>query len=216
MLTFGAPVRNVLNLEAIVSAPLCSDPFDYFVASGVVSPELLPQLTRDFPTVDHTGSFPVAGLTYGPAFEQLLDALASNVFSRAVGSRLHMELESRRQLVTVRGRSGPKDGFVHTDSEWKLVTVLLYLNPGWGEQGGRLRLLRSDDLDDVVTEVAPDWGTLIAFRRSDRSFHGHKPFSGERRLVQVNWASDPRYVDREERRHSRSAGFKSLWRSWRT
>jgi len=76
--------------------------------------------------------------------------------------------------------------------------------------GGRLRLLRTRNLDDVVVEVPPDYGMLVAFRRSSRSFHGHKPHFGERRVLQINWVSDASYVTHEERRHRRSAALKSL------
>jgi hypothetical protein len=30
-------------------------------------------------------------------------------------------------------------------------------------------------------------GTLLAFRRTDHSWHGHKPFVGERRMLQLNY-----------------------------
>jgi len=47
-----------------------------------------------------------------------------------------------------------------------------------------LRLLRSPtDLDDVILEVPPQQGTLLAFRRSHNSYHGHKQFSGPRRVI---------------------------------
>ena len=49
--------------------------------------------------------------------------------------------------------------------EDKMVTVLLYLNPAWEDQGGRLRLLRQpDDINNFQTEVLPDEGTLLAFK----------------------------------------------------
>ena len=58
-------------------------------------------------------------------------------------------------MITVRGQSDGKDGRIHTDSATKLITVLLYLNPGWEAAAGRLRLLRgADDLDDYAAEVA--------------------------------------------------------------
>ena len=53
----------------------------------------------------------------------------------------------------------------------------------WEQSAGRLRLLRSaTDLNDVITEVPPVAGTLLAFKRSDNSWHGHEPFGGERRV----------------------------------
>jgi SM-20-related protein len=111
----------------------------------------------------------------------------------------------------VRGRSDGKDGRIHTDSASKIVTLLLYLNSGWERAGGRLRLLRSaEDLDDFVREVTPIAGTMLAFRRSERSYHGHFPFVGERRVVQLNWVTEPAVVRRELGRHSWSARLKAL------
>ena len=66
--------------------------------------------------------------------------------------------------------------------------MLIYFNDPWEAQGGRLRLLRSPtDLNDMIGEVPPDAGTMIAFRRSDNSFHGHEPYEGVRRYVMINW-----------------------------
>ncbi len=207
-------VISIVNLDAIERAAVVHDPFDFFIAHDVVSPQLLDTIATDAPVVGGTGSAPVATLTYGPAFQRLLDDLRSPEFSDAVGRQLGVAgLGGMAQLITYRGRTGARDGFVHTDAEWKLVTVLLYLNPPWDTSGGRLRLLRSDNLDDVAAEVPPDCGTLVAFRRSARSFHGHKPHYGERRVVQINWVTDPSYVTTEERRHRRSALLKSIF-SW--
>ncbi len=199
----------ILNLQAIAEAPVSHDPFDFFIARDVLPPDWKDAISDDFPRVPGTGSYPMSALSAGATFQSLIEELSSEPFAHAVGGPLGCDLTGLTPLVTIRGRSGPKDGFVHTDAAWKIVTALLYLNPTWQDDGGRLRLLRSSSLDDVAVEVPPAWGTLIAFRRSDRSYHGHRPFYGERRLVQVAWA-DPAYVRREERRHRRSALIKRL------
>jgi Rps23 Pro-64 3,4-dihydroxylase Tpa1-like proline 4-hydroxylase len=111
----------------------------------------------------------------------------------------------------VRGRCSERDGRIHTDSKTKIITVLLYMNPKWEESGGRLRLLRSaDDLDDVIAEVPPEEGTLIAFKRSDNSFHGHKPFAGPRRVIQLNWVIDEGVARRKASKHRLSALVKKI------
>ena len=114
-------------------------------------------------------------------------------------------------MVTVRGRCQQKDGRIHTDTETKIITLLIYMNQSWDMDTGRLRLLRNaDNLDDMITEVPPEWGTLLAFRRSDNSYHGHKPFVGERRTVQLNWVTDAGVVEHELARHRMSARLKQL------
>jgi hypothetical protein len=74
-----------------------------------------------------------------------------------------------------------------------------------------LRLLRGpDDLNDVIAEVPPELGTLIAFKRSDKSYHGHEPYVGVRRYVMVNWMSSGLAAQRELMRHKLSAQAKKM------
>jgi hypothetical protein len=73
-------------------------------------------------------------------------------------------------------------------------------------------LLRSEDVNATAIEIVPKWGTLLAFRRADNSWHGHLPANGERRVVQLNWVTSQEMADRELRRHKRSAFFKRLLR----
>lgn len=114
-------------------------------------------------------------------------------------------------MITLRGQSDGKDGRIHTDSASKLITLLLYMNPTWDEAAGRLRLLRrGDNLDDYAAEVVPLAGMMVAFRRSDASFHGHYPHQGLRRSVQLNWVRDEAVVRRELGRHGWSARLKAL------
>src|SRR5439155_15583355 len=92
-----------------------------------------------------------------------------------------------------------------------IITVLLYLNPQWEQAGGRLRLLRSaTDLDNYFEEVPPAEGTLLAFQRTDNSWHGHKPFIGERRVIQLNWVTGQWRERFEILRHRGSAWVKRL------
>ena len=90
--------------------------------------------------------------------------------------------------------------------------ALIYLNGDWSEPGGRLRLLRGpDDIEDMIAEVPPVAGTLIAFQRTANSWHGHKSFSGVRRAIMLNWMTDAAVARRELRRHAVSSGFKRLF-----
>jgi len=80
------------------------------------------------------------------------------------------------------------------------MTALIYLNEDWSSTGGRLRLLRNaNDIDDYVAEVPPVSGTLLLFKRSDNSWHGHKPFVGPRRTVQINWVTDAAAASKQYR-----------------
>lgn len=165
----------------------------------------------DFPDIRGHGSFPAAVLASGPGFARLLEALTGPALCCAIEEKFGIDLGGLPTMVTVRGRSDGKDGRIHTDSATKIITLLLYLNPVWEAQEGRLRLLRGPgDIDDYAREVAPVAGTMLAFRRSDRSYHGHRPHFGERRVLQLNWVTTPAVVWRELSRHRWSARLKAL------
>ena len=85
------------------------------------------------------------------------------------------------------------------------------MNPAWDNSGGRLRLLRSrDSIEDVATEAPAAGGALVAFLRSDHSWHGHLPFIGERRVIQFNWVTDNESQRFAIFRHRVSASVKQL------
>ena len=202
---------TLLDLDRLRAAPLCRDPFDFVIVENFVDRDALSPLVADFPSVPGHGSFPVEGLACGRVFSRLVAALTGPALRSAVEEKFGLDLDSRPTMVTVRGRSDGKDGRIHTDSESKIITLLLYLNRAWDRPEGRLRLLRGpDDIDDFVREVAPLAGTMLAFRRSPHSFHGHRPHVGERRMVQLNWMTDPAVVRRELNRHRWSARWKAL------
>ena len=201
-----------LDLAALAATPLVKEPFQHLVVPGFVRAEACETINRDYPKIAESGSFPVDQLAFGPAFRAFLDELASEEFRAAFKHKFGLDLAGRPHTITVRGRCSLKDGRIHTDTKSKIITILIYLNPQWEHSGGRLRLLRSaDDLDDAIAEVPPVAGALIAFKRGDNTWHGHKPFSGERRVIQFNWVTS----DNERRiamlRHQVSASFKRLF-----
>ena len=140
---------------------------------------------------------------------KLVAALTGPELTCAIAAKFAVDLGNRPTMLTVRGMGDEKDGDIHTDSETKIITLLLYMNPVWEHGEGRLRLLRgADDLDDYAREMVPLAGTMLAFRRSERSFHGHHPYIGPRRSLQLNWVTDAAVVRRELGRHRWSARLK--------
>ena len=193
------------------AAPLNRDPFDFVVVEEFVRRDAVASLVADFPQIRGHGSYPVESLEYGSAFAQLVAALTGAELRRAIEEKFGIDLGDRPTLLTVRGRSDGKDGRIHTDTATKIITLLLYMNPVWESAEGRLRLLRGPrDLEDYAVEVAPLAGTMLAFRRSERSFHGHRAHVGERRSLQLNWVTDGSVVRRELGRHRWSARLKAL------
>ena len=202
---------SLIDKEKLRAASVMVDPFEYLIVPGLVEGDALEAVLRDFPKMERPGSIPLTALEYGPVFGELVETLRGSAVARVLSEKFSVNLEGYSTMVTVRGHCRARDGKIHTDSKDKVVTVLLYLNPIWEKDGGRLRLLRQpDDIEDFAVEVPPDEGTMLAFKCSDNAWHGHKSFEGERRAVQLNWVNDERYVRREQRRHSVSAIFKRL------
>ena len=200
---------SFLDLDRLASAALVKEPFEYVVVPGFVRPEALRPIRDAYPSIERPGSFPVSELRFGDNFANLLEELEGPAFRHAIETKFGVDLSGRPTMVTVRGKCGTRDGNIHTDSKSKIITVLLYLNEPWEAQGGRLRLLRSaTDLEDYALEVPPEAGLLLAFRRSDRSFHGHKEYIGPRRVIQLNWVANSGHVLWDLMRHRLSAWFK--------
>ena len=200
-----------LNLEALAAAPASHEPFDYLILKDFVRPEQAAAIGRDYPTIDKPGSFTPEDVNVGGAIAALIDELDGPAFRAAIEKKFDLDLSGYPTLFTVRGMCGEGDGQIHTDSKTKIVTVLLYLNEAWAPDGGRLRLLRGgENLDDVFTEVPPDFGTLLVVVRSENSWHGHKPFAGPRRVLQMNWVASTRSAAWHQFRHRVSAAVKRL------
>jgi SM-20-related protein len=200
-----------LDLETFGATRLTTEPFAHLIVPGFVRESARDGILADYPPIAERGSFPVSQLTYGARFAQFLDELNGDAFRKAFEEKFDLDLSGRPTTITVRGQCGPKDGKIHTDSLSKIITVLIYMNPSWENTGGRLRLLRSgDDLDNMIAEVPPLEGTLLAFKRAENSWHGHKPFVGERRVIQFNWVTSPGNQRVAMLRHHVSAPFKRL------
>lgn len=201
-----------LDIDRFRAAPLAHAPFDHVIVPGFIRSEALPQLNADFPPIAKGGSYPPEVLRYGPAFAALIEEIEGDAMRKAFEAKFAIALDGKPVMITVRGHTRAKDGRIHTDSKTKLLTALIYFNDDWGAEGGRLRLLRSPgNLDDYAAEVPPDKGTLLAFRCTENAWHGHKPFIGPRRTIQVNWVTSEAVKQREIARHSFSARVKSIF-----
>lgn len=202
----------MLKLDVLRSTPLERDPFEYLIVKNFVDQEQLKEVVADYPDVPGPGSHPPAGLKIAGHFKELIDELLGPAFQSIVEEKFNVDLTDRPTMYTVRGFCRARDGQIHTDSKTKIITVLLYMNDAsWESSTGRLRLLRNgSDLENYVTEVEPSGGTLLIFKRSDISWHGHHPFEGKRRAIQLNWVTDQSVVDREQSRHGFTSRFKRL------
>jgi SM-20-related protein len=200
-----------VDLARLAASPLRRDPYDFVVVEDFFARGSLPALVDAFPAITGHGSYPLSTLACSPMFMRLVEELEGDEMRAAIEAKFGLDLGGRPTMITLRGNSDGKDGGIHTDSVTKLVTVLIYMNPEWTDPAGRLRVLRGpDDLEDYAEEISPLAGTMLAFRRSDASFHGHRAHIGQRRSIQLNWVTDARVVRREVGRHVWSARLKAL------
>jgi hypothetical protein len=205
-------MEGLVDFRRLAAADAQREPFEHLVAGELLRPDTVRQVVDEFPALPVSGLLPAGTLRLSPTLTRLADELRGAWMSRLLGEKFGIDLEDRPTMLTVRSQAAPRDGRIHTDSESKVVTLLLYLNPGWQDEGGRLRLLRSGvDLEDYAAEVSPEAGTLVAFRRSDHSWHGHRRFVGTRRYIMVNWMRDSAVAAFETARHRLAAGLKGVF-----
>jgi len=192
-----------------------AEPFAFLVAREQLPPAAAADLARDFPRYPSAGFFPWEPGDCGASVNRLIEDLTSRAFADAIGRRLGLpDLGAYPSLVTICRALNRRHGTIHTDSRSKIVTALVYLNERWPDTSeGCFRFLnRIDDIDDlVVDEIPPLYGHLVAFRRADNSFHGHLPYEGERRVIQVAWLTSEEEKLRKTQRGRLSRLFKKLF-----
>jgi SM-20-related protein len=174
-------------------------------------------ILADMPPLDKRGSFPIDALPLGPNSRALMDAMEGPELRQAIADRFGLDLSDAPTMVTLRGFTNERDGYIHVDSTAKRVTVLLYLNPAadaWTMHEGCLRLLHGPkDLEDYAVEVPPVNGTLLVFPNATNAWHGHRRFTGQRYSVQLNYMTTDAKARSELRRHRISAFMKRLTRA---
>jgi hypothetical protein len=200
-----------LNLDKLRAAKLETDPYLWTLVPGFLSPESVARINATYPNIEKGGSYPLEMLDENMTIKEVIDELDGPEFEKIIAEKFGVDLGGRPKMYSLRGYTRAKDGQIHTDSKDKIITVLVYLNQDWKQDGGRLRILRNGhDVEDYVAEVPPDNGTLLVFKRADNSWHGHHPFEGQRRSLQMNWMTSEGSKGWHKIRHSISAAVKKL------
>jgi len=205
------PESTILDCDAIRRAAVHHVPYDYMTAKAALRADRIAALNASFPDIRVTGFHPLSQMNVEGAFAELIREIEGPEFTAAVSDTLGVDLRPYPKLITIRKVSAAHEGRIHCDSESKIATLLIYMNEGWLSPEGRFRVLRSEnDFNDYVEEISPEMGSLVAFRRADHSWHGHTPFVGERRVVQIAWVRSQADIDRKNKRHNLSTFFKNL------
>ena len=72
------------------------EPFQHLILPGFISPEGLAAINGDYPKISSSGSFPVDQVSFGPAFQDLLDELESDEFRGAFEEKFGLDLRAGR------------------------------------------------------------------------------------------------------------------------
>ncbi|WP_319024730.1 2OG-Fe(II) oxygenase [Microbulbifer hainanensis] len=193
MTTLAADTSSWLKASALAHQDTLvrSEPFSFMVAKDMLPRDIMPSLLEDFPKLKGSGYLPYESEECGDSVNALIKRMIEPEFANAIGDNLGIENMSQYPTyVSISRTLKKRHGNIHTDGKSKIATALLYLNGDWASTSeGCLRFLnRIDDFEDtVVPEIQPIYGTLVAFKRADNSFHGHLPFEGERRVIQIAW-----------------------------
>ncbi|MGV3740640.1 MAG: 2OG-Fe(II) oxygenase [Gammaproteobacteria bacterium] len=202
---------QILDLDKLRDTPIDSQFFPYCQIDCFIQKEVLTKVLHDFPEIKVRGSIPASKLKYGEFFQKLIDELHSVELRDLIAKKFSIDLSNSQTMLTIRGQTNSSDGHIHADTPSKLITLLLYLNDEWHENTGNLRLLRDNyNLENYFDEVKPTAGKLLVFKVTDNCWHGHHPFTGKRRTLQLNYVTSQKVVDKEMKKHARSYSLKQL------
>jgi hypothetical protein len=208
-----SPLFDPARLDA-ADTVVRNEPFHYLVARRQLPADSATALREDFPKYAGAGFFPYEEKDCGPSINRLVADLTDPAVASAVGARLGIDnLGQYPTLVTLCRALNKRHGTIHTDSKSKVATALLYFNETWPETSdGCFRFLnRIDAIDDLAApEIKPLYGNFVVFKRADNSFHGHLPYEGERRVIQVAWLTSIEEKLRKTQRGKFSRLFKKL------
>lgn len=205
----GTDLSTLINLSALQQAKVIESPFRYMIIPHFIRPERLSELVRHFPEIPNRGSIPADSLKCTPVFQQLIAELEGTALRETIAEKLAMDLTNKPTMLTLRGYTTERDGLIHTDSKSKLITLLLYMNPTWDNDQGKLRLLRNkDSLEDYFEEISPLAGNCLIFKVTDNGWHGHHPFVGKRLSLQLNYLAGEAALTKHLNHHRLTAFLK--------
>ncbi|OIR00332.1 hypothetical protein GALL_175850 [mine drainage metagenome] len=202
----------VLDETSIAAAPLRTDPYDYAYVDQAMPLSRKEEVLADAPRIPHRGTYGIPNLRYGPRFKAVIDDLLNPRFRELVEEKFGVNLSGCHPSIVMMGNTSGhyNEGYAHPDSRHKIVTVILGFSPEWPYERGRLRVLRSNSRDDSAFEFPPEFGKMLMFKVSDRSYHGFLPQKGQRMSLQFCWVDSRSYVWKTYARHSLSAFAKAV------
>ncbi|PHM32813.1 2OG-Fe(II) oxygenase family protein [Xenorhabdus szentirmaii] len=155
-----------------------NDLMETFPHEGFVMAEKMAEQTDDKKTYSLEALVVEKEIPLSLVWTKFCDYLKSNQYREQVGKLIGRDLSSAHLSLTFwRYRSSQWLG-PHTDKTEKIVTQIFNFNQNWSpDWGGCLRILHSDDSQDIYHEIPPELNTSVILQRSDQSWHMVTPIS---------------------------------------
>src|SRR5580765_3190265 len=97
----ASPMVSMLDLERFRATPLTREPFEFLIVPEFVKTDARSAIHNDYPEVNRPGSFPLAEVSYGPAFARLVEEMRSEQFRKAFEEKFAIDLTNRPDMITV-------------------------------------------------------------------------------------------------------------------
>ncbi|MBM3556816.1 MAG: 2OG-Fe(II) oxygenase [Alphaproteobacteria bacterium] len=206
------PPFRYLDEAAIAAVEKRTDPYDYAFVDQAMPLSVKDEVLADAPIIPHKGTYGIPNLKFGPKFGAVVEDLLNPRFRKLVERKFGIDLSRYYPTVVMMGNTSGhyNEGYAHPDSKHKVFTVILGFSREWPHERGRLRVLRSNSRDDAAFEFPPEFGKMIMFKVSDKSWHGFLPQKGQRMSLQFCWVDSKSYARKTYLRHAVSAFAKSV------
>ncbi len=185
---------HLIDFTRITQQSLATDPYEYTFVNNLFASRAAQALATSYPrdhfrlVKGHDGEkgyeyharsligmgadLPAFADGLSAAWQQLAEELLSGAYRAAMTKLTGLDL--RQVPIEVNVFHYPAGSWLgpHLDLKDKIVTHVFYFNQTWNKaDGGCLTVLRSADMSDVVTDVAPIVGNSSVLVRSDHSWH---------------------------------------------
>ncbi|MDR3423688.1 MAG: 2OG-Fe(II) oxygenase [Alphaproteobacteria bacterium] len=201
-----------LDEAAIAAAPVNAEPYEWTFIPKAIPTYYVDEVLSDAPHIPDRGNYGLPNLKYGSRFDGVVKELLSARFRALVEKKFNLDLRNNPPVLLMMGNTTGQynEGYAHPDSRHKVVTVILGLTREWPFERGRMRILNGPDREDYAFEYTPEFGSMLMFKSSDKSWHGFLPQKGPRMSLHLCYCDSESYVQSEYRRHRLSAFVKAI------